>query len=289
MQYGNVNVDESRILEPNLFFDNVLLPDVTYNDQYQGDAASGLVKVYRQGLDGTPDPETPAGDFIDTQTNNDLIDLRLNNAFRRSKKIYRIAANGVPYQLADETLSTAVAEIRQGWQASGIACLAHEGTVFNDTTAIAKNNIKKMLIDIRKAARKGKAIPKIVFASVDTFSTMLEAAGEHYTPVTNDKMISTGQVGDWLGMRWYEVNATENSTAKYYDHAGTLQTVDLTLIDLVMYDPSAFSIVNNLEEIRIVDSENFVGSKAQVEINTGYRVTNSAKIIVKMKAGAQSA
>lgn len=31
----------------------------------------------------------------------------------------------------------------------------------------------------------------------------------------------------------------------------------------------------------IVDSENFAGSKAQVEMNTGYKVTNNALVYVR--------
>jgi len=74
------------------------------------------------------------------------------------------------------------------------------------------------------------------------------------------------------------------NAAKYYDHAGTLKTVDLTGIDFIMYDYNAFSIVDNLEAIRLKDSENFIGSLAQVEINSGYRVTTSEKVVVKKHA-----
>ena len=72
-----------------------------------------------------------------------------------------------------------------------------------------------------------------------------------------------------------------NSAAVYYDHAGVKHTVDLTGVDFVMYDHRFFSIVDNLEEMRIIDSEKFVGSLAQIEINAGYRVTTADGVIVK--------
>ena len=75
------------------------------------------------------------------------------------------------------------------------------------------------------------------------------------------------------------------SAAKYYNCAGDLKTVDLTGIDFIMYDWNGFSIVDNLEMIRLKDSENFNGTLAQVEINTGYRVPTAAKVVVK-KHGA---
>lgn len=283
MNYGTMYVNEnySKIVEPNLYFDAILQPGKTYNDQFQGDANSGLVKVYKLNADGVQDPKTPASDFEHTEAANELVDVRLNNAQRKSKKIYKIQANSVPFAMADSYLSIAVTDCKEGWQASGLACLAHEGTVLSDTSEITKENIKKKVIEARKAARKGKAVPSIVMASVDVYSTMLEAAGDQYTPVTNDAMMTTGQVGKWLGMLWVECNQMILPTAKYYDYAGTLQTEDLSKIDFIMYDWRAFSVVDNLEEIRIVDSENFVGSLAQVEINTGYRVTTKEKVIIR--------
>lgn len=288
MEYGTMHVNEnySAIVEPNLYFDAIFQPGRTYTDEHQGDASSGLVKVYKINADGIQDPQMPAGDFSHEKAENDLIDLRLNNSQRKSKKIYKVQANAVPYDMAEIHLSAAVSDCKEGWQASGLACLAHEGTVLTDTDAITVKNIKTKIIAARKAARKGKAVPNVVLASVDAYSTMLEAAGDQYTPVTNDNMVETGQVGKWLGMLWVECNEMILEGAKYYDFAGNLQTEDLSAIDFIMYDFRAFSIVDNLEEIRIIDSENFVGSLAQVEINTGYRVTTKEKVVIKKTASA---
>lgn len=283
MNYGAMNVNEnySKIVEPNLYFDAIFQPGRTYNDQFQGDANSGLVKVYRLSSDGVQDPQTPASDFNHTNAENELIDVRLNNAQRKSKKIYKVQANAVPFAMGESYLSVAVTDCKEGWQASGLACLAHEGVVIPDTGEITRDNIKSKVIAARKVARKGKAVPNVVLASVDVYSTMLEAAGDQCTPVTNDAMATSGQVGKWLGMLWIECNEMILSSAKYYDYAGTLQTEDLSNVDFIMYDWRALSIVDNLEEIRIVDSTDFVGSLAQVEINTGYRVTTGAKVIIK--------
>jgi hypothetical protein len=283
MEYGNMNVNEnySRIVEPNLYYDSVLQPGKTFNDAHQGDANSGLVKVYKIKADGTTDPTTPAGDFNHENAENELIDVRLNNAQRKSKKIYKVQANAVPYNMAVAHLEQATQDCKDGWQASGIACLVDEGTVLDDTEAITVKNIKSKIIAARKVARKGKAVPNVVMASVDAYSTMLEAAGDQFTPETNERMTSTGQVGYWLGMLWVECNQIELEAAKYYNYAGDLKTVDLSKVDFVMYDWRRFSLVDNLEEIRVIDSENFVGSLAQVEINTGYRVTTKEAVVVK--------
>lgn len=283
MQYGNLNVDEkySSIVEPNLYPDMIFEPSITYNEQFQGDANAGAVKVPKQKSDGPTDPKTPAGDFSDTDSANELISVALNNSFRKSKKIYKVAANAVSYPLADQTFSTALSDVREGYQASGLACLVTEGTVLDDTDAITSKNVKTKVMSARKTLRKAKAKADVVLASVDTFSAMLEAAGDQFTPIKNDDMVTSGQVGYWLGMKWIEANATENTAAKFFDYAGELHTVDLTGVDFVMYDHRFFSIVDNLEEMRIIDSENFVGCKAQIEINTGYKVTTKDCVVVK--------
>ena len=61
-QYGTVYVDErySAIVAPNLYGQSTLQPKITYNDAYQGDAASGLVKIPRIVRDGNGDPKPPA-------------------------------------------------------------------------------------------------------------------------------------------------------------------------------------------------------------------------------------
>ena len=137
-------------------------------------------------------------------------------------------------------------------------------------------------MDARKTIRIGKASANIVLASVNTYTLMLEAAGDQYTPVTNDQIMQTGQIGRWMGMLWVECNMLDAlNAAKYYDYAGTLQTEDLTKVDFIMYDWRGLSIVDNLETIRLKDSENFNGTLAQVEINTGYRVPTKGRVGVR--------
>lgn len=282
-QYGSTYVNEnySKILEPNLYGDAIMQPNQTFNNQYQGDAKAGLVKIYKTTRDSAVDPTTPAGDFSNESIANTLIDLRLNNSFRKSKKIYQVAANSVPYKLADETLSTAIKDIQEGWQYSALACLAYEGTDLADYTAVTKDNIKSYVLTARKALRNNHAKPNTVIASVAVYSAMLELAGGDYTPSKNENTLTTGRVGMWLGMTWYEGDLLDNEQAKYYDHAGTLQVVDLTDVDFIMYDSTTFHIVDNLNAMRIKDAEGFVGSLAQVEINTGFRVSNAEKVVIK--------
>ena len=279
MKYGDDFVDEqySDILEPNLYTDTALIPDVTYNAEYEGDVKAGLVHIYKEKKSDRKDPKTPASDFDDEKTENDLIDLRLNNTYQKSKKIYQVTANSCPYNKAEVNLSNCVNENKEDRQASGLACLVNEGT---QVTVEAKT-ITEKVIEIRKSIRKKHAHPDIVFASVDAFAQMLKEAGNKYTPTTNDMIITSGRVGVYLGMTWFEVDAFEG-LAKYYDFSGASKEVNLSNVELVVYDHTTLHIADNLSMMRLKDSEHFTGVKAQNEINSGFRVTNKDKVAYTM-------
>ncbi|MBS4967356.1 MAG: hypothetical protein KHZ73_00620 [Lachnospiraceae bacterium] len=288
MEYGGYNVSEkySGIVAPNFYFDSIFQPGLTYSDQFQGDAqGAGAVQIFRLAAKAVKDPKTPASDFTHASADNDLIPLLLNNAQQESTKIYNVQANAVPYAMADEHLAQSVQVCREGWQQSGLACLVHEGTAMSDSTAITTDNIISKIIAGRKTIRKQKASANVLLASVDTYSTMLEVAGDKFTPVKNDDIIRTGQMGYWLGMLWVECNMLDLTTAaKYYDHAGSLQTEDLSKIEYIMYDWRGFHIVDLLSMARLKDSENFNGTLAQVEIVSGYRLGDKNYAVVKKKS-----
>lgn len=288
MEYGGYNVNEkyAPIVEPNFYFDSIFQPGLTFSDQFQGDAeGAGAVKIFKLAAKSAKAPKAPASDFTHGTADNDLITLLINNAQQESTKIYNVQAQAVPYDMADAHLSQSVQVCREGWQMSGLACLAHEGTVMSDTTAITPSNIKSKVIAGRKEIRKQKASANVVLASVDTYSAMLEQAGDKFTPVTNDEMFQTGQVGRYLGMLWIECNMLDLTTAaKYFDYTGTLQTEDLSKIEYIMYDWRGLHIVDLLDMARLKDSENFNGTLAQVEIVSGYRLGDKNYAVIKKKA-----
>ena len=100
-----------------------------------------------------------------------------------------------------------------------------------------------------------------------------------------ETIAATGNVGQWLGFTFVEANGATGSI-KYYDHTGAQKTVDMSKVQYVMYYHETLSVVSNFEVARIIDSERFAGSLAQVEMNTGYRVTNSKLARVRKVAGA---
>lgn len=282
IKYGNLNVDEkySGILEPNLYFDSILVPGVTYTDKYQTGPAGG---IYVHKLDTTAvTVGTPGRDFTDEASSDTLIPILLNNNYMKSKKIYGVQAAAVSFDLANEQLSTATQEIKESRQQSALGCLVQEGTKSNGA-AITANAVDAVLDEAAKI-KKGKA--NVVFCSPEFYALVLKENGKDFTPAKNDEVAATGAIGDLYGFTWIRAAGLGEAEAKYYDSTGALKTVALnkaatsaadgSAVDFILYNSETLSIVDNLESYRIVDSENFTGSKAQAELNTGMKVTTPA-------------
>lgn len=280
IKYDQLNVDEkyASILEPNLYFNPVMVPGVTFTDKYQTGPA-GQIFVHKISTSAV-EAGTPGRDFSDKKIADALVPIQLNNNFRQSYKIYGVQAAAVEFSAGEEALSTAISECREGWMQCAIACLAKEGFAATATEAITAENVKADIIATRKEIVKKKGRANVVMCTPDFYGVVLEAAGKDFTPVQNDRIAETGNVGKWLGMTFVEANGATGSI-KYYDHSGTQQTVDMTNVQYVMYYHEALSIVSNFDLARIIDSERFAGSLAQVEMNTGYRVTNQNLVAVR--------
>ena len=99
-----------------------------------------------------------------------------------------------------------------------------------------------------------------------------------------------GQVGSFMGFTWIEVNGFASSAdLAYYPHGGTKASVtaaNLAKVEFIMYDPNVFGVGDNFSIVRMVDSELFAGTKAQVEENVALRVLDAAQVHVKSYASA---
>ena len=281
--YNSQNVDEkySPILEPNLYYNSVLVPGVTCTDKYETGPA-GQIYVHKLSTSAV-EPGKPGRDFSDEETTDALIPIQLNNNFQKSKKIYGVQAAAVAFPLAEENLSIATIECREGWMQSGIACLIQEGKAGSVTTAVT--DVKADIVASRAEIVKRKGRANVVMCTPDFYGQVLLAAGKDFTPVLNDRIASTGNVGQWLGFTFVEANGITGSL-KYFDHTGASKTVNTSGVQYVMYYHDTLSVVSNFETARLIDSELFTGTKAQVELNVGYRVTNPDLALVRKVAAA---
>ena len=274
IKYGNQYVDEkySASIEPNLYTDTVLIPGVTYTDKYQ-EGPAGAIYVHKLNSNAV-EPGTPGRDFSDEVAKDELIPILLNNNFQKSRKIYGVQANTVSFAIGEEYLADALNATKEGRQYSGLACLVKEGTASQATGSTTV----EQLVAMRKEVKDGKGKADFALVSTEKYADLLKVVGiQSYA----DEAVRSGELLKRFGLNIIECNGFDKSNAKYYDKTGTLRTVDLSGVDMIVGNHEAFSLLDNMEMYRLIDSELFTGTKAQVEYNSGMTVNSPAQIVVK--------
>lgn len=101
------------LLEPNLWYNNIFQPGITFTDKYQLGPA-GQIFVHKPGV-ADISATAPGADFSDAIVQDSLITIQLNKQFNRSRKIYGATLASVAYPAAASEMETAVQEVRKGW------------------------------------------------------------------------------------------------------------------------------------------------------------------------------
>lgn len=274
----------SPIVEGALYADPIFIDGVTFSSKHEIGNAGQIQVVLSEASASALEPKLPGSDFSDKEYSNKVVDINCNNAFLESIKVPNYFGASMPVNvLADK--SFAVTEtVRVGRQSSALAVLAKGGTASTNTTAITAENVKATVVGMRKDLRKNHVHPDVCFCSVDAFSAVLEYAGKDFFYMFNDDIARSGKIGMWLGILFIECDSLDGvSTYKYLDASGTAQSVDISDIEMIMYDHERFSLIDRLDSLRIVASEHFNGSKVQEELSCGFLVTNSKAVLVKKK------
>lgn len=281
----------SALVEPNLFDNNVFQPNITFTDKYTlGEA--GQIRIHKLGK-VTVTVGQPGQDFSDTNTADTIITITLNKAFRRSEKIYGATAAAVAYPIAAAHLEQALQDIKEAWnKEAALAILGAKynvadasvngpGSVLGSGTALTKENIYKSVVDDRAALVSEGARPDVIIVSPSVYALLLQS--EEFVRASDlaYETASSGIVGRIAGLNVFEYQGlpTEYSLTL----SGTPTDFD---VEYIIYDHDAFSIITNVEVIRVIDSERFNGSLAQVEIVSAYNLTNTDRALVKIKASA---
>jgi hypothetical protein len=214
------------------------------------------------------------------------VQVSYNNNFQKSRKIYGVQAAAVKFNIKEAYLANSLNVTKQGRRYSALACMANEGTVLDDTTPTTKDNVVEKIIAMRQAVKDNHGQANFILASTTVYAAALQVLG---LKSTEDPAIKHAQLMERFGLNIIECNSFDKANVKYYNYAGELQTVDLTGIEMICGYYEAFKLEDNFAMYRLIDSENFAGSKAQVEYNTAMRVVSPKQIIVKKKTSVARA
>lgn len=284
IQYGNKNVDDkfSALVEPNLFGGSVFQPGVSFTDKYQTGPA-GQILVHKPGI-ATITPTSPGTDFTDVDVADSVITISLDQAFQRSRKLYGAQAAAVAYDAAATELELAVREVREGWNLYAMETLLDPAATAAVSTA-AYTNIYDDIVENRQKLVEQKAEPTTIIVSPEVYSDLLKTDEFQRTGTIGDNTVANGVVGRIAGMDVIEYNIFASAYSSGDTVAGTVLDAN-DKVHYAMYDLDAYSIVTSLDMMRIKDSERFNGSLAQVEIVSGFKVTNTGRVLARVEVVA---
>ena len=183
--YGSQNVDErySPIVEPNLYTDDILIPNVTFTSKY---ALGNAGQIFVHKLDKkSVSVGTPGRDFTDVGADDTLIPIALNNNYQQSRKIYGVQANAVAFDMGEEYLSDAIATVREARRYSALACMVTEGTAYTSTSAITTaDGCVEALLGLRKEIKDHHGEANFALVSTSVYALLLQKIGfaEVYDP-----------------------------------------------------------------------------------------------------------
>ena len=269
----------SPIVEAGLYADEIFIEGKTFTSQYDVDSA-GQIQVEKYSPDMEVKAKVPGSNFSDKDYKNTVININCNNAFQYSQKVPAYFEATMPTSVKmNQTLRT-TENVRIGRQKAGLAALVNGGTESTNNEAITETNFKEEFLKDRKILVDKFAKPNVAITSTEVYNIMLKLAGTEFTPSTNENVVTTGQVGYWMGILWIEAPLLGGSLS-FLNESGTEETVDTANIDYILYDYKAYSIIDKLTMLRVIDSEDFAGSKIQEEIDTGFKVTNADCVLVR--------
>ena len=288
LQYGNFYLPSrySDILLPNFFYNSFLQPGITYTDRYQMGTA-GQIFVPRL-KPGTVELKVPCSTFDHKDIGNELLQITLNCTYMSSKKICALQETVADYALISETVRLSARELAETWNLSGLAALITEGTGGSIEMDRPKNldELKHDILSARTELYKNKRNARIVLCSPDFYQMVMQYAGTLFTPSINDRMIYSGEVGEWLGLRFINLNLLQSEAGKfeYNNYAWDKKVVDafeIEKIAYILYNPEAFSVLINFNRSRMIESPDFMGQYVQSVLNSGFRVTDPESILIR--------
>ncbi len=287
----------SPLVEPNLFAGNIFVPGVTFTDKYQIGPA-GQIMVHKPGI-GTVTPTHPGADFSDVIQADAIIPIILDKQFQRSRKMYGVTAASVAYNAGAVEMELALQEVKAGWnlQAAKSICLTAGITLDDNLLTVTSNStIYDTIVNSRQKLREAKANPNTLIVSPKVYGNLLKAPEFQRSVVTDDAVIRDAFVGRVAGLNVYEYESLSSAIANgeiITDYNGG--TADITWVaaddelEYIMHDSDAFSIVTSVEAVRLVDEPSrFIGSLAQVQIVSGFKVTNPSSVLLKIHDASAS-
>jgi len=282
----------SALVEPNLFALNVFQPNLSFTDKYQTGPA-GQIFIHKPGI-GTVTPTVPGEDFSDAIVKDSLITIALDKQFNRSRKMYGVTAASVAYNAAAAEIEAALQEVRTAWNLQAMKSLIGETSILVDDNILTVcatdgSDIYDTIVNSRQKLRAAKANPNVIIVSPATYAKLLKAPEFQRSTQMSDNTIANGVVGRIAGLNVLEYESLNDAAVNGATIGGITWASANDELEYVMYDLDAFSIITSVEAVRTYDNPaTFIGSLAQVQIVSGFKLTNPSRALLKFHDASAS-
>lgn len=276
--------------------DALLIPGRTFTDEYNVNSA-GQVEVAKINFSDI-DVALPGADFPDDDSTESVVQIPLNNAFPKQKKLPAMQASAVPF---DKKLACAEEMTNKALKARNNAAIgklvsavapatntnANAKVVACGTDGFDKANIQHTILALAGKVADEGLHADVVFLGNAAYQAFKESLGSNYTPAFNDAVVRDGEVTSWMGLTVCSTNLLQKAvTYKFKNAEGTTVSVanvsgnglaSATTFDklgAIVYDHRVLAVIDALNTLRVVDSEKFNGSIEQLELVTGFGIVS---------------
>ena len=287
---GHITDDKySHLVIPNLFARNVFQPEVTFTARYQTGPA-GQIMVHKPGI-ATVTATAPGQDFSTSIVQDTLVTIAIDKQWNRDRKLLGVTAQAVAYDAAAIELELASREVGAGIQLETARTLVTTtGIKVSDNilTETTSSTIYDQIVDDRAKLRALNVLPDVLITGPKGYAKLLKAPEFQRAVQRADEAVYDGYVGSIAGLKVFEYE-TFDTLAVATDVIGGVTWATGDVLEYVMYDHEALSVILPHHVARVKDAEGFVGVRNQVEVLGGIKVTNPDCVLVKLHDASASA
>lgn len=259
---------------------------LTYSDEgrYVG---SNVFKFPKATLGKVVKPKKVGSKFDHESVSNDYVTLNATNDFSQSMQIESAEAVSLNYDLIASKLVEQIDTINNSREATALAVLVDSGTVLDDKQPIASGNALEVYDNAKILAKENKAKVDICLCSIEYFTSLKREIGARYTPVTNDTIAYTGEIGIYDGVLFISCDLLTGNSGDVYtymDETSNAQEVDCSDVDFVLYQSRHLHIKDLLNNIRQITDQDFDGVALQTHLINGTVLDDSKCAYIKKHA-----
>ena len=209
----------SAVIDAKLDNTLALKDGVVFNNKYEGDPKAGFVKIAKTNNATVTDYDPVNGAEL-TSASVEYIPVVINKDKSVNEIIDGYDAEATSAKIIVDRLERAGRGIAEALDKDGAVELVTNGTVLEDTVAVAKDTVYDTFVDARRIMSK-TGVPvdgRYALVSPDTYAVCLKSDEFINAGALSDAVRSTGALGAIAGFAIYESNSLDEGVEIVFGH-----------------------------------------------------------------------